>query len=130
MAGKLWRKLTLPAAFWVTYASRDSRTMTLRERLKRAVIFWLARRLPTCKELAPRMSATLDQTLSLRERIELKLHLMICEWCARYQQQLHLLREASRHYSAPPEDGPPAASPALSAEARERLKRALSRQDQ
>ena len=94
-------------------------------KLKMEGIFWLARRLPTCKDLAPWMSESLEQPLSRRRRIILQLHLMICAWCKRYNEQLRALRVISRRLAV--EDAPdtPLSSVTLSPEARERLKRAL-----
>ncbi len=84
-------------------------------------------RLPSCKELLPLISQSLERPLSLRERVVLKTHLFVCAWCDWYLRQLHLLRNTLR--AAPDTDKSPAA-PALSTEARERLKRALAQQKQ
>ena len=101
----------------------------LTQKVKQEAIFRLARRLPTCKELAPWMSESLERELSLRRRIILKLHLWICAWCERYYQQLRILREAARYHAADVEEERPAPEPSLSPEARERIRRALIRKD-
>ncbi|HXG65755.1 MAG TPA: zf-HC2 domain-containing protein [Blastocatellia bacterium] len=101
----------------------------LTQKVKQEAIFWLARRLPTCKELAPWMSESLERELSLRRRIVLKLHLWICAWCERYYQQIRWLRDAARYHAGGVEEERSASQPGLSPEARERIRRALIRKD-
>src|SRR4051794_28247924 len=100
----------------------------LYHRAMHAVRYYLLRRLPTCKQVVPLMSQSLERRLTLRERITLKLHLWICLWCVWYLEHLHVMRDAVELRAAKvSENGSSTASaPALSAEARERLKRALS----
>jgi len=103
--------------------------MALFQKVKQGAVLWLARRLPTCKETTEMLSQSLDRPLSLYERINLKLHLLICVWCERYKNQLSFIREALQHHTGL--DDVSEASPAmsLSTDARERIKRALIRQD-
>jgi hypothetical protein len=89
-----------------------------------AVRWFLLHRLPTCKEVVGWMPQSMERPLSLRERVLLKLHLWVCVWCVWYLEQLRLMREALR---AATSDGEyPGAS--LPAEARERIRSALSRE--
>lgn len=46
----------------------------------------------TCEETARLISEGLDRTLSLRERVTLRLHLFGCDLCTRYAQQLKFLQ--------------------------------------
>jgi hypothetical protein len=94
-------------------------------RVKMEATFWLGRRLPTCEQVLPVLSQSLERKLTLRERVTLKLHFLICVYCVRYLKQLRLMREAVRARSAQVEADASAAQPALPPEARERLKRAL-----
>ena len=48
----------------------------------------------TCKEATHLMSEGQDRQLRLSERIMLRIHLALCSACARYDQQLHLIRQA------------------------------------
>lgn len=64
------------------------------EKLKRVFIFWLARRLPDCKTVTPKLGESLDRKLSLKTRIKLKLHLFTCGPCARYFEQIKYLSDA------------------------------------
>ena len=101
-----------------------------------AARYFLLRRLPTCEQMAPVMSESLERPLTLRERATLKLHLWVCVWCVWYLEQLHAIRAALRARAAREEAGGPDgtnetgdAAPAvkLSEEARERIRRALAR---
>ena len=87
----------------------------------------ILRRLPSCKELAPLISQSLERPLSLRERAVLKIHLFVCAWCDWYLRQLHLLRNTLR---AAPDTGDMPSAPTLSTEARARLKRTLAQPKQ
>ena len=98
--------------------------LRLKKRVRRAVIFWLARRLPHCRQMAPVFSESLDRRPSLRTRVVIRLHLFTCTRCVRYLKQLRFMRElfeAGERLCA--DDS--AAAPALDRETRERLKGAL-----
>lgn len=96
------------------------------EKVKHAVRFWLLRRLPTCKQTVEVISQSFERSLTLRERVTLKVHLWICAWCQWYLEQLAIMRDSVRETAANmPEMNLPGA-PGLSAEARERIKRRVS----
>jgi hypothetical protein len=94
-----------------------------------AVRYFLLRRLPTCKQMAPVMSESLERRLRLRERAALKLHLWVCVWCVWYLENLRTMREALRARGAREEEAADDVDSAvkLSEEARERIRRALAR---
>ncbi|HEX8118140.1 MAG TPA: hypothetical protein VF521_12775 [Pyrinomonadaceae bacterium] len=94
-----------------------------------AVRYFLLRRLPTCKQMAPVMSESLERPLTLRERVTLKLHLWVCVWCVWYLENLRTMREALRARGAREEEAADDVDSAvkLSEEARERIRRALAR---
>jgi len=48
----------------------------------------------TCKQASQLISQSLDHPLSWSQRMQLKLHLLMCSACNRFKQQLHLLRAA------------------------------------
>lgn len=90
-----------------------------------ALRYMLLRRLPTCRQTVSVVSRSLERPLSLGERLKTKLHLWVCIWCVRYLEQLQLMRDTLRaRGSKVPDDE--ASDVSLSAEARERMKRALS----
>lgn len=82
---------------------------------------WLIKNTPSCKETAELLSRGMESPGSLFTRIKLRLHFIICRWCRRYMAQVRFLRRAMRQHALRAES----AGPALSAEARERLKQSL-----
>jgi hypothetical protein len=97
----------------------------LYKKLTHALRYMLLRRLPTCRQTVSVISHSMERPLSPRERVKTKLHLWVCIWCVRYLEQLQLMRDTLRARGAKlPDDDTSNAS--LSAEARERMKRALS----
>jgi hypothetical protein len=42
------------------------------------------------------MSESMDRPLSVRERLNLRLHLIVCAWCASYLKQIKFLRHLLR----------------------------------
>ncbi|HSS19495.1 MAG TPA: hypothetical protein VLL54_05425 [Pyrinomonadaceae bacterium] len=99
--------------------------LKLYDKLKHAVRYWLLRRLPACQQTVETLSQSMERRLTLRERITVKLHLWICAWCQWYFEQLHLIRDAARANVS--ESSDLNTGPGLSAEARERIKRNLTR---
>jgi hypothetical protein len=95
---------------------------------KHAIRFFLLRRLPTCQHTVEVISQSLERSLTWRERLALKLHLWICVWCLWYLEHLQIMRKTmlTRGAETPEMDYPSA--PALSSEARERIKRQLANQ--
>ena len=74
--------------------------------------------------MVPRMSESLDRRLGVFEYLELKLHLLVCAWCARYLKQIELLECVLR---LPPADQLTSdSSISLSPEARRRITKALN----
>ena len=75
-----------------------------------------------CREASLAQSEKLDHPLPMARRLGLRLHLLLCQWCRRYGNQLRLLRRAARQREATPAPGD---SPSLSPTARDRIKRRL-----
>jgi len=99
---------------------------TLREKLRWRLIFFLARRLPDCKAITPTLGEMNDRDLSFRERIVVRLHLFTCEACRRYVEQIKFLHEALLERERLIEAAAEASGAALSDDAKERIRRALS----
>jgi len=80
----------------------------------------------TCKQTARLVSMSHDKRLSWRERLQVRFHLLVCDACRNFRQQMRFLREATRHLAqAQPElDNRIRLSP----DALERMTRALKRQ--
>lgn len=95
------------------------------DKLKHAIRYWLLRKLPPCQQTVQTISESMERKLTLRERVDLKLHLWICAWCQWYLEHLQLIRDTARAKGAESADLE-STSPSLSAEARERIKRKLA----
>ena len=50
----------------------------------------------TCKQASQFVSISLDRPLSWSERLQLKVHLLLCNACRRFNQQLQILRAVLR----------------------------------
>lgn len=81
----------------------------------------------TCKRAAALVSASLERALPLGEFLLLRLHLRVCAACARYKEQLELLRGALRRHARQLEERCESRVPALAPDARARLKQSLRR---
>ena len=76
-----------------------------------------------CKDVSRKVSETMDRKLPFHHRILIRVHLMMCKYCARFRQQLLLLRKASRIDDLTGDARNQDLS--LSVEARSRMKNAL-----
>jgi len=79
----------------------------------------------SCKEISRLVSESLDRKLPLRQRIRVRLHLLMCRLCSRFRKQTHFLRDAARRYLTTVGYTDAAAGPGLSSEARDRIKQSL-----
>jgi hypothetical protein len=50
-------------------------------------------RMYTCKEVAELTSQTFDDTLSLRQKVGMYLHLSMCKLCSRHKKQMAFLNQ-------------------------------------
>jgi hypothetical protein len=100
--------------------------LKLYDKLKHSIRYWLLRTLPTCQQTVETISQSMERPLTMREQINLKLHLWICAWCQWYLEHLHLIRETARSRAGEP---PEYQSGGLSNEARERIRRNLTNQN-
>lgn len=53
----------------------------------------------TCKQATKLMSEQQDRPLKARERISLRMHLLMCAGCANFDRQLKFVRKALHHIS-------------------------------
>ncbi len=72
--------------------------------------------MPTCKDATELASRALDERLPLSSRMALRLHLAICDNCARFNLQLQEMRRLFRLETAADDD-----APGLAPEARQRI---------
>jgi len=78
----------------------------------------------TCKEISRLVSESLDRKLPFRLRMEVRLHLMMCNLCRAYRNRTLLLRKILRRYDALLEEETSVDS-CLSERASARIKKAL-----
>jgi predicted anti-sigma-YlaC factor YlaD len=76
----------------------------------------------TCKEISKLVSESLDRKLPLRQRMGVRMHLMMCSMCRAYEKQTLLLRKAVRTYGRSDNEK-------LPEESKQRIKKTLSDQD-
>ena len=72
--------------------------------------------------MVPVMSESLERRLGLVERTKLRLHLLVCAWCARYLKQIKVLRQVVRQPGVTEADAEPFK---LTHEARQRISDSL-----
>ena len=74
-----------------------------------------------CKQASELISQSVDETLPLRKRLALRVHLFICDGCSNFTSQIDFLRKvANRHDKCPQ-----CQNLHLSQEAKQRISRAL-----
>ena len=79
----------------------------------------------TCKDVTKLVSESMDRSLPLGKRIGVRVHLLFCTFCARYERQLLQIRETVRRLAATVEEPGELPWDALSEEARERIRKSL-----
>jgi len=77
-----------------------------------------------CREVTQLASEALDRKLSLKERIGLRFHLMMCKLCTRYVRQLKFMHQVS---SGMDENHVKGSGARLSETARDRIRNQLDR---
>ena len=77
----------------------------------------------TCQQATRLVSERQDRPLRGRERVGLWVHLMMCRFCRAFERQLAYLQAIARRHT---EAGLASGGPALSAEAKARLKDSLA----
>jgi len=85
----------------------------------------MSRLTPTCQVVTRKVSQSMDGPLSLTDRIRVRLHLIGCELCARYEKQLLAMRKMLEAHAQ--EFDEPSAGVQLSDDARKRIKQELER---
>jgi hypothetical protein len=79
----------------------------------------------SCKDVTQFISESMDTSLPIGKRIGMRLHLLMCKFCSRYERQLLLIRETVRRFVAEEEDPGGAHGETLSEEAKERIGKSL-----
>ena len=105
--------------------SSPERSVLLMSRLK---AFWCQLNLP-CRGMCRLASDSLDHDLGRLGRFALRSHLLCCASCRRFERQIRFLRFAMRRFPGQVEDGELIPGTYMPDEVRERISRALTRED-
>jgi hypothetical protein len=54
--------------------------------------------MPTCKEAAALLIANEDQSISIPDRLRVRLHMVACKTCPNFERQLLTMRNAMRQW--------------------------------
>ena len=79
----------------------------------------------SCRDVTQLISESMDQSLPLGKRIGVRLHLLICRFCARYERQLLLIRDTVRRLVGAEEIPGEPPWETLSEEAKARIRNSL-----
>lgn len=79
----------------------------------------------SCKEVSRLVSESLDRKLSLWQRMQLWMHLLMCGMCARFRKQTLFIHAAAKRYLGTVEELEGDSRDQLGPEAAERIKRSL-----
>lgn len=69
--------------------------MKLIASLKNHFVVWLWNHTPSCAEMSRLTSRALEKPLTIKARLKMRLHFVICAWCRRYFEQINLLHHAA-----------------------------------
>jgi hypothetical protein len=79
-----------------------------------------------CKQVSQKVSESMDRVLPFHQQMMIRSHLLMCKYCARFRDQLLLIRKAIRSEEDPGE-ALKHSEPSFS-ESRKRIKQALRNQ--
>ena len=83
---------------------------------------WITASTPSCKQAIRLISDSLDRPIGLRTRFSLSAHYLVCCYCRRYEQQMHLMRRLLVRLPYSPDE---AATDRLDETVKERIKSRL-----
>jgi hypothetical protein len=78
-----------------------------------------------CRDVTQLISESMDTSLPIGKRIGVRVHLLMCKFCSRYERQLFLIRETVRRIAATEEKPGEPPGETLSEEAKERIRKFL-----
>lgn len=83
---------------------------------------------PACEIISQKISRSMDEKISLKERLQIRIHTFGCVLCARYRDQLITMRRMIENYSKKVQEDIGQPTETLSEEAANRMRLALSQQ--
>lgn len=81
----------------------------------------------SCKQAARLVSISFERKLTLREKLTMSLHLLMCKTCALYRKQITALRGIFVRHQDVLENVPPEGNECLDPVTRQRIKDSLSK---
>ncbi len=78
-----------------------------------------------CKEVSRRVSKSMDSNPPLYQRMLIRMHLLMCKYCARFRRQVMMLRELCRRHRLHENENFSDPNIKLSPDARKRIRQAL-----
>ena len=69
--------------------------MSFYKSIRKRVVMWIWNHTPTCTDMSRLASQSLEQPRSLKTRLKMRLHFLICAWCKRYFEQLNFVHRAA-----------------------------------
>ncbi len=69
------------------------------KRMKHSLMVSMSRRMISCEQATYLLSLKQDQNLGFRRWMQLKMHLLSCHLCRRYERQVLELQQIMEHYS-------------------------------
>jgi hypothetical protein len=80
---------------------------------------------PTCDVITQKISESMDHKISLKNRLKIRLHVLFCILCRRYQRQLLMMHTLFEERLQREEENNLPQGATLTPEARERIKQNL-----
>jgi len=81
---------------------------------------------PSCDVISYKISKSVDENISLKDKLSIKFHIIFCKFCRRYEQQIKLLHNMFHDNFEQYSDSMKQSSPQLSEESRLKIKKMLS----
>lgn len=100
--------------------------MNLAAWFRNAFVTLIVKITPRCVEMTRLISRSMDARLPIATRLRMRLHYLICVWCARYLKQIQFIHDHAGELDAGRSDN--ARLPKLSDAARNRLRQSINGQ--
>jgi hypothetical protein len=78
---------------------------------------------PVCEVISQKISESMDHKISLFDRLKIRVHLLGCKFCQRFEKQLIIMKKMLEKRENELEEPP--AGPKLSSDAKQRMKQKM-----
>lgn len=62
------------------------------------IMSFMQSKMISCEQLTRLTSESLERDISFKEKMNMKLHIMFCQWCRRYEKQITFINRAIHNY--------------------------------